>query len=79
MKLAYHKDTDSLYIDNASRKVQLDHLELSGLRGESGAVIITAAVTPRAGWAEAAAKHGPAGLLDGPSATKFEDEVWEGR
>ncbi len=66
MKLAYHKDTDSLYIDlseqvsvesreisdgvvldydaagdlvgididNASRKVQLDQLELSGLRGE---------------------------------------------
>lgn len=66
MKLAYHKDTDSLYIDlseqvsvesreisegvvldydaggdlvgididNASRKVQLDQLELRGLRGE---------------------------------------------
>lgn len=66
MKLAYHKDTDSLYIDlseqvsvesreisdgvvldydasgdlvgididNASRIVQLDQLELSGLRGE---------------------------------------------
>lgn len=66
MKLAYHRDTDSLYIDlseqvsvesreisegvvldydasgdlvgididNASRKVQLDQLELSGLRGE---------------------------------------------
>lgn len=66
MKLAYHKGTDSLYIDlseqvsvesreisegvvldydaggdlvgididNASRKVQLDQLELSGLRGE---------------------------------------------
>lgn len=66
MRLAYHKDTDSLYIDlseevsvesreisegvvldydaggelvgididNASRKVQLDQLELSGLRGK---------------------------------------------
>lgn len=66
MKVAYHKDTDSLYIDlseqvsvesreisdgvvldydaggdlvgididNASRKVQLDQLELRGLRGE---------------------------------------------
>lgn len=66
MKLAYHKDTDSLYIDlseqvsvesreisagvvldydaggelvgididNASRKVQLEQLELSGLRSE---------------------------------------------
>lgn len=66
MRLAYHKDTDSLYIDlseqvsvesreisegvvldydaggdlvgididNASRRVQLDQLELSGLRGE---------------------------------------------
>jgi uncharacterized protein YuzE len=66
MKLAYHRDTDSLYIDlsehpsvesreisagvvldydaagnlvgididNASRKVQLQHLVLSGLQGE---------------------------------------------
>jgi antitoxin MazE len=46
------------------------------IRVEPGAVIITAAGSPRAGWAEAAAKYGPTHLLDAPSATRFEDE-WE--
>lgn len=49
------------------------------IRVEPGALIITAAVTPRAGWAKAAAKYGPAGLLDAPSATRFDDETWEWR
>lgn len=49
------------------------------IRVEPGAVIITAAVTPRAGWAAAAAKHGPSELLDSPSATEFDDEAWEWR
>lgn len=49
------------------------------IRVEPGAVIIMAAVTPRAGWAAAAAKHGPAELLDAPSATKFDAEAWEWR
>ena len=46
------------------------------IRVEPGAVIITAAVTPRAGWAEAAARHGPSPLLDAPTATRFDDEEW---
>jgi antitoxin MazE len=44
------------------------------IRVEPGAVIITAAVSPRAGWAEAAAKYGPSQLLDAPSATRFDNE-----
>ncbi len=46
------------------------------IRVEPGAVIITAAVSPRAGWAEAAARHGPSELVDAPSATRFDDEEW---
>lgn len=49
------------------------------IRVEPGAVIITAAVLPRAGWAAAAAKHGPPELLDAPSATEFDDRAWEWR
>ena len=47
------------------------------IRVEPGALIITAAVAPRAGWAEAAAKFAPAGLLDAPTATRFDDEEWK--
>jgi antitoxin MazE len=46
------------------------------IRVEPGAVIITAAASPRTGWAEAAAKYGPGRLLDAPSATRFDDEEW---
>ena len=46
------------------------------IRVEPGAVIITAAVSPRAGWAEAAARHGPSPLLDTPTATRFDDDQW---
>ena len=46
------------------------------IRVEPGAVIITAAVTPRAGWAEAAAKHGPSALLDAPTAARFDGSEW---
>jgi antitoxin MazE len=46
------------------------------IRVEPGAVIITAAVSPRAGWAEAAAGVKPSGLLDAPSATRFDDQEW---
>ena len=47
------------------------------IRVEPGAVIITAAVAPRAGWAEAAANFAPAGLLDAPTGTRFDDEEWK--
>lgn len=33
------------------------------IRVEHGAILITAATSPRQGWAEAAAKHAPSGLL----------------
>mgnify|MGYP001577310643 CR=1 FL=1 len=46
------------------------------IRVEPGAVVITAAISPRAGWADAAAKYAPGGLLDAPSATRFDDEEW---
>lgn len=46
------------------------------IRVEPGAVVITAATSPRAGWAEAAAKHRPGGLLDAPGATRFDDDEW---
>jgi len=46
------------------------------IRVEAGQVIISALRAARAGWAAAAAKHGPSGLLDAPSATRFDDEEW---
>lgn len=46
------------------------------IRVEQGALIIAPVATPRAGWAEAAAKFGPSGLIDAPSATRFDDEEW---
>ncbi|MBL0939112.1 MAG: AbrB/MazE/SpoVT family DNA-binding domain-containing protein [Gemmatimonadaceae bacterium] len=46
------------------------------IRAEAGALIITAVQSPRAGWAEAAAKHGASKLIDPPSNTKFDEEEW---
>ncbi len=46
------------------------------IRVEPGAVVITAATSPRAGWADAAAKYAPEGLVDTPSSTRFDDEDW---
>ena len=46
------------------------------IRAHAGALIITAVASPRAGWAEAAARVRPKGLLDAPSSTKFDDEEW---
>ncbi|MCE9601623.1 MAG: AbrB/MazE/SpoVT family DNA-binding domain-containing protein [Gemmatimonadetes bacterium] len=46
------------------------------IRVEPGALIISAATSPRQGWAAAAAKHGPSTLLDAPTATRFDDEDW---
>ena len=44
------------------------------IRVEPGAVIITAAASPRVGWAEAVQKYGPNRLLDAPTPTRFDDE-----
>ena len=46
------------------------------IRAQAGALIITAVTSPRAGWAEAAAKARTKGLLDVPSSTRFDDEEW---
>jgi len=46
------------------------------IRVQPGALIITAAAVPRAGWADAAARYGPSGLLDPPSTSRFDDEEW---
>ncbi|MBY0488793.1 MAG: hypothetical protein K2R93_03020 [Gemmatimonadaceae bacterium] len=46
------------------------------IRAEAGALIVTAVQSPRAGWAEAAARFGPSPLIDPPSNTKFDDEEW---
>jgi antitoxin MazE len=46
------------------------------IRVERGTLIIAPVATPRAGWAESAEKFGPSGLLDAPSATRFDDEEW---
>lgn len=46
------------------------------IRVEQGALVIAPVAAPRAGWAEAAVKFGPSGLVDAPSATRFDDEEW---
>ena len=46
------------------------------IRVQPGALVITAVNSPRAGWAEAAAKVRNTGLVDAPSSTKFDDEEW---
>ncbi|MHB1313063.1 MAG: hypothetical protein ACYC3L_13690 [Gemmatimonadaceae bacterium] len=34
MKISYHPDTDSLYIDNASRKVQMERRVLTRITAQ---------------------------------------------
>jgi antitoxin MazE len=58
-------------------------LEQAGLTDEveieaaPGILTIRPLVAPRAGWAEAAAAGPAEGLLDDPSATRFDDEEWQ--
>jgi len=47
------------------------------IRVQQGALVITSVSAPRAGWAEAAARFGPSGLIDSPVATRFDDDEWE--
>ena len=47
------------------------------IRVEPGTIIITAISSPRAGWAQAAAKHSPGGLLDAGTSTRFDEDEWE--
>jgi len=63
-------------------KVLIEEAGLSGeveVRVRQGAVIITAASRPRAGWADAARQarqRGQDRLLDEPTPTRFDDEEW---
>jgi antitoxin MazE len=58
-------------------------LEQAGLSDEvdiqaaPGVLTIRPVARPRAGWAEAAAAALSEGLLDAPSATRFDDEEWQ--
>jgi len=58
-------------------------LEQAGLSEEvdiqvaPGLITIRPVARPRAGWAEAAAAVPPGGLLDGPCATRFDDDEWQ--
>ena len=50
------------------------------LRAEPGRLVVTAARTPRAGWADAARKMHASGedqLLDEAPPSVFDDEEWE--
>ena len=57
-------------------------LEVAGLADEveieavPGVLTIRPSTHPRAGWAESAAAHSPAGLLDEMTSSRFEDEEW---
>ena len=64
-------------------KILLDQAQLPDeveLHAEPGRLVIQGARRPRTGWAEAARAMGEAGhdgLLDVPSATRFDREEWE--
>lgn len=49
------------------------------IRAQAGSVVITAISAVRTGWAEAAAKFAPTGLVDAPAATRFDAEEWQWR
>lgn len=59
---------------------QADLPEQVELQAEPGRLVVTAARSPRAGWAEAARRMHAAGddvLLDPPQSSTFDDEEWE--
>lgn len=64
-------------------KLLLDQAQLPDeveLHAEPGRLVIQGARRPRTGWAEAAramVKADHDGLLDAPSATRFDGEEWE--
>jgi antitoxin MazE len=57
-------------------------LEVAGLADEveieaaPGVLTIRPSAHPRAGWAEAASSFEPEDLLDGMTATRFDDQEW---
>lgn len=59
---------------------QADLPEQVELQAEPGRLVVTAARSPREGWAEAARRMHAAGddvLLDPPQSSTFDDEEWE--
>ncbi len=64
-------------------KILLDQAQLPEeveLHAEPGRLVVQGARRPRTGWAEAArAMAGHDGLLDAPSATRFDRDEWEWR
>ena len=59
---------------------QADLPEQVELQAEPGRLVVTAARSPRKGWAEAARRMHAAGddvLLDPPQSSTFDDEEWE--
>jgi antitoxin MazE len=66
-------------------EILLDQAQLPDeveLHAEPGRLIVQATRRPRTGWAEAAramAEAGHGGLLDEPTATRFDREEWEWR
>ena len=59
---------------------QADLPEEVELRAEPGRLVVTAARSPRVGWAEAARRMhaaGDDGLLDPPQSSSFDDGEWE--
>jgi antitoxin MazE len=46
------------------------------IQAAPGLLTIRPVARPRAGWAEAAAAAPPQGLLEAPSATRFDEEEW---
>lgn len=66
-------------------KVLLEHAQLADeveLHAEPGRLVVRAARGPRAGWAEAAKAmraRDDDRLLDGTTATRFDEDEWEWR
>ena len=73
---------DAGLIDALIEELGADQDLLAGLSDEveilaaPGLLTIRPVARPRAGWAEAAAAQPPQGLLDAPSATRFDDKEW---
>jgi antitoxin MazE len=66
-------------------KTLLQEAQLEGeveLQAERGRILISRSAPPRAGWANAARRmqaQGEDGLLDPPTATRFDKEDWKWR
>ena len=73
----------SLLVANETVAAHLEQADLPEqveLQAEPGRLVVTAARSPRAGWAEAARRMHAVGddvLIDPPQSGTFDDEEWE--